>query len=195
MLDFVTFIGTNIIMGFKDVTPAPLLRGGHVVMLLVGSTLHFLLGCVQRQLQIHLNLISHHSIPGRWQKYMQEVKPTYWILLTRDNGNLEIYTLPDFKLSCLVRNFGQGLRVLVDSLGAIPTPVGVSDNTPPIAYDNQVREILMVALGHHGSRPLLVVRLDDELLLYQAYRYPRGYLKLRFRRLTHNILIRERRSR
>ena len=126
---------------------------------------------------------------------MQEVKPTYWILLTRDNGNLEIYTLPDFKLSCLVRNFGQGLRVLVDSLGAIPTPVGVSENTPPIAYDNQVREILMVALGHHGSRPLLVVRLDDELLLYQAYRYPRGYLKLRFRRLAHNILIRERRSR
>lgn len=130
-----------------------------------------------------------------WQNYMQEVKPTYWILLTRDNGNLEIYTLPDFKLSYLVRNFGQGLRVLVDSLGAIPTPVGVAENTPPIAYDSQVREILMVALGHHGSRPLLVVRLDDELLLYQAYRYPRGYLKLRFRRLAHNILIRERRSR
>ncbi|XP_069698510.1 cleavage and polyadenylation specificity factor subunit 1 [Periplaneta americana] len=130
-----------------------------------------------------------------WHKYLQEVKPTYWILVTRDNGNLEIYTLPDFRLSYLVRNFGQGLRVLVDSLGAIPTPVQMVENTTPIAYDCQVREILMVALGHHGSRPLLVVRLDDELLLYQAYRYPRGYLKLRFRRLAHNILIRERRSR
>jgi cleavage and polyadenylation specificity factor subunit 1 len=154
-----------------------------------------ILKCVQYQLQINLDLISHHYIPGRWHKYLQEVKPTYWILLTRDNGNLEIYTLPDFRLSYLVRNFGQGLRVLVDSLGAIPTSVGISENTPPIAYDSQVREILMVALGHHGSRPLLVVRLDDELLLYQAYRYPRGYLKLRFRRLAHSIHIRERRYR
>ena len=132
--------------------------------------------------------------PPWWHKYLQEVKPTYWLLLTRDNGNLEIYTLPDFKLSYLVRNFGQGLRVLVDSLGAVPTPVA-SDNTPTVAYDCQVREILMVALGHHGTRPLLLVRLDDELLLYQAYRYPRGYLKMRFRRLQQNILIRERRSR
>jgi cleavage and polyadenylation specificity factor subunit 1 len=164
-------------------------------VLLLGSSLLFLLDYAQYQLQIQLDFIWHHLIPGRWHKYLQEVKPTYWILLTRDNGNLEIYTLPDFRLSYLVRNFGQGLRVLIDSLGAIPMPVGVSENTPPIAYDSQVREILMVALGHHGSRPLLVVRLDDELLLYQAYRYPRGYLKLRFRRLAHNILIRERRSR
>ncbi|KAJ9585289.1 hypothetical protein L9F63_002919 [Diploptera punctata] len=132
--------------------------------------------------------------PPWWHKYLQEVKPTYWLLLTRDNGSLEIYTLPDFKLSYLVRNFGQGLRVLVDSLGAIPTPIP-SENTPTVAYDCQVREILMVALGHHGSRPLLLVRLDDELLLYQTYRYPRGYLKMRFRRLQQNILIRERRSR
>ncbi|PSN32102.1 Cleavage and polyadenylation specificity factor subunit 1 [Blattella germanica] len=129
--------------------------------------------------------------PPWWHKYLQEVKPTYWLLLTRDNGSLEIYTLPDFKLSFLVKNFGQGLRVLIDSLGTIPMPVA-TDNAPPLAYDCQVREILMVALGHHGSRPLLLVRLDDELLLYQAYRYPRGYLKLRFRRMQHNILIRER---
>jgi hypothetical protein len=57
MFDFVTFSCINKIIGFKDVTRGPLLRGGHVVMLLLGSTLLFLLGCVQYQLQIHLNPI------------------------------------------------------------------------------------------------------------------------------------------
>jgi len=38
-------------MGFEDVTLGPLLRGAHVVVLLLGSTLLFLIGCVQYQLQ------------------------------------------------------------------------------------------------------------------------------------------------
>lgn len=142
-----------------------------------------------------------------WKKYLQEVKPSYWVFIARENGNLEIYTLPDFRLSYAVRNFGQGLRVLSDSLGAVPTPVTGSSSagtttentsqsgaaTPGV--DAVVREILVVALGHHGSRPLLLVRLDDELLLYEAYRYPRGYLKMRFRRMPHNVLVHERRAR
>ncbi|KAK7874284.1 hypothetical protein R5R35_007770 [Gryllus longicercus] len=131
-----------------------------------------------------------------WQKYVQEVKPTYWVFISRDNGNLELYTLPDFRISYLVRNFGQGLRVLSDSLGAAPMPVlsaGFSESV--VGTETHVRELLMVALGHHGHRPLLVARLDDELLIYEAYRYPRGMLKMRFRRLPHNLLIRERKSR
>ncbi|XP_067007220.1 cleavage and polyadenylation specificity factor subunit 1 isoform X2 [Anabrus simplex] len=142
-----------------------------------------------------VNSAEEKDIPW-WHKYMQEVKPTYWVLIARDNGNLELYTLPDFRLSYLVRNFGQGLRVLVDSLGAAPTPVtsaGPGEGSVPT--EAHVRELLMVALGHHGRRPLLVARLDDELLLYEAYRYPRGMLKVRFKRLPQNILVRERRSR
>ena len=46
----------------------------------------------------------------------------------------------------------------------------------------------MVALGHHGNRPMLLVRLDNELQVYQVYRYPKGYLKLRFRKLDHGII-------
>jgi len=46
----------------------------------------------------------------------------------------------------------------------------------------------MVALGHHGNRPMLLVRLDAELQIYQAYRYPKGYLKLRFKKLDHGII-------
>lgn len=57
----------------------------------------------------------------RWQKYLNEVKATYWVLMSRENGHLEIYSLPDLQLSYLVAGAGLGHRVMYDSLGAIPT--------------------------------------------------------------------------
>ncbi|XP_008551779.2 cleavage and polyadenylation specificity factor subunit 1 [Microplitis demolitor] len=121
-----------------------------------------------------------------WQKYMQDIKPTYWLLVYRDSGTLEIYSLPDLHLSYLIRNFGLGQSVLHDSMEStniLSSPVNELPNP-----ESQVREILMVALGHHGNRPMLLVRLDTELQMYQAYRYPKGYLKLRFKRLEHDII-------
>lgn len=47
---------------------------------------------------------------------MQEIKPTYWLLVYRDSGTLEIYSLPDLRLSYLIRNFGYGQYVLHDSM-------------------------------------------------------------------------------
>lgn len=41
---------------------------------------------------------------------------------------MEMYTLPDFKLSYIVRGLAQGLRVLVDSLEAAPTPVSQAES-------------------------------------------------------------------
>ena len=43
------------------------------------------------------------------------VQPTYWTAICRDNGVLEIYSLPDFRLVLIVKNFPMGQRVLVDS--------------------------------------------------------------------------------
>jgi hypothetical protein len=40
-----------------------------------------------------------------------------------------------------------------------------------------------VSLGLHGNRPLLLVRTQHELLIYQAFRHPKGALKLRFKKL------------
>ncbi|KAF3420031.1 hypothetical protein E2986_05121 [Frieseomelitta varia] len=122
----------------------------------------------------------------KWQKHLQEIKPTYWLLVYRDSGTLEIYSLPDLRLSYLIRNFGYGQYVLHDSMESTTlqtTPVNEIPNP-----EMQVREILMVALGHHGNRPMLLVRLDSELQIYQAYRYPKGHLKLRFKKLDHGII-------
>lgn len=47
----------------------------------------------------------------------------------------------------------------------------------------------MVALGHHGNRPMLLVRLDNDLQVYQVYRYPKGNLKLRFKKMEHSFTV------
>ncbi|XP_012280373.1 cleavage and polyadenylation specificity factor subunit 1 isoform X2 [Orussus abietinus] len=121
-----------------------------------------------------------------WQKHLQEMKPTYWLLVYRDSGTLEIYSLPDLRLSYLIRNFGYGQNVLHDSMEST-TIQSVQVNEIPNP-EVQVREILMVALGHHGNRPMLLMRLDSELQIYQAYKYPKGHLKLRFKKLDHDII-------
>ncbi|RLU24961.1 hypothetical protein DMN91_003052 [Ooceraea biroi] len=121
-----------------------------------------------------------------WQKHLQEIKPTYWLLVYRDSGTLEIYSLPDLRLSYLIRNFGYGQYVLHDSMESTTLQSAPINEIPN--PEMQVREILMVALGHHGNRPMLLVRLDSELQIYQAYRYPKGHLKLRFKKLDHGII-------
>ena len=36
---------------------------------------------------------------------------------------------------------------------------------------------------------MLLVRLDTELQIYQVYRYPKGYLKLRFKKMDQNFIV------
>lgn len=126
-----------------------------------------------------------------WKKYLIEVKPTFWLFVVRENSNLEIYSIPDFKLSFIVRNLCFGHQVLVDSLESVPqlvTNTAVALNEISIQKEHEVKEILMVALGNHGTRPLLLVRLDRDLHIYEVFRFPRGNLKVRFRKMKHNIM-------
>ena len=41
-------------------------------------------------------------------------EPTHWALIARDNGYLEIYSMPDFQHSFLVKDFSLKPRVLID---------------------------------------------------------------------------------
>ncbi|KAK4873313.1 hypothetical protein RN001_015342 [Aquatica leii] len=126
-----------------------------------------------------------------WKKYLMEVKPTYWLFVVRENSNLEIYSIPEFKLSFIVRNLCFGFKVLVDSLESVPilvTNTAAVMNEISIQKEYEVKEILMVALGNHGSKPLLIVRLDHDLYIYEVFRFPRGNLKMRFRKLRHNVI-------
>lgn len=137
------------------------------------------------------NIKQTRTIKNWWKKYMQDVKPTYWLFLVRENSNLEIYSVPEYRLSYIVRNLSLGHKVLIDSLESVPmflSSMNISNlnNLSQRTYD--IKEILMVALGNHGSRPLLLVRMEHELYIYQVFRFNRGNLKMRFKKLSHNII-------
>ncbi|KAJ8922195.1 hypothetical protein NQ315_004132 [Exocentrus adspersus] len=109
-----------------------------------------------------------------WKKYLTPFKPTYWLFVVRSNSNLEIYSIPDFKLCFYVTNLCFGSKVLVDSLESV-TLSSIFANEAQIQHDYQVLEILMVGLGNNGLRPVLLVRLERDLYIYEVFRFPRGY--------------------
>ncbi|KAI5737751.1 hypothetical protein M8J76_016444 [Diaphorina citri] len=120
------------------------------------------------------------SVPF-WLRQLQERRPpSYWLILTRIDGNLEIYSLLEFKLVFLAPNIGHGPKVLYDHSDQVLEENSDPTNTPD---ETIVQELLTVSLGLHGNRPLLLVRTQHELLIYQAFRHPKGTLKLRFKKL------------
>ncbi|KAJ3661319.1 hypothetical protein Zmor_006604 [Zophobas morio] len=126
-----------------------------------------------------------------WKKYLLDIRPSYWLFVVRDNSNLEIYSVPDFKLCYYITNLCFGHKVLVDSLESVTlmNSSGASAaHEANIQRQYEVKEILMVALGNHGTRPLLMVRLDHDLYIYEVFRFPRGNLKMRFRKLKHSLI-------
>ncbi|XP_064124324.1 cleavage and polyadenylation specificity factor subunit 1 isoform X1 [Loxodonta africana] len=126
-------------------------------------------------------------------------EPTHWCLLVRENGAMEIYQLPDWRLVFLVKNFPVGQRVLVDSSFGQPTTQGETRKEEVTRQGELplVKEVLLVALGSRQSRPYLLVHVDQELLIYEAFSHDsqlgQGNLKVRFKKVPHNINFREKR--
>ncbi|XP_052231440.1 cleavage and polyadenylation specificity factor subunit 1-like isoform X1 [Dreissena polymorpha] len=128
----------------------------------------------------------------------KEVKTTYWLTVCRENGSLEIVSVPDFKICYYVKTFPIGQKVLVDSLQLdvkASSSNQAQDKGQPDNFSNIV-EILMVGLGHRKSRPYLLARSDDGLLIYEAFQYHQSksdnHLKLRFKKIQHNLILKER---
>lgn len=151
---------------------------------------------------VNLAVNSKNANSEWWRRHLQPVKPTFWLFVTRDNGNLEIFVMPDMKLVYIVTNVGNGSKVLTDSIEYVQLAQQADDlDASSSAHkftsnaggqqqlSTQPVEILMVGLGNHGSRPMLFIRTDSELLIYRAFRYPKGkHLKIRFRKVAHDIL-------
>ena len=93
-----------------------------------------------------------------WVKFLKPAKATYWAVGLRDNGNLEVMTLPDFTLRYVVPHFPLLPNVLAcapkESWSKDPPAKAYPEGTPSVA------EILMVGLGGvgNGRRPLLIAR-------------------------------------
>lgn len=131
-----------------------------------------------------------------WRRHMQPKKPSYWLFVIRDNGNMEIYFMPDMKLAYIVTNVGNGNKFLSDSMEFVP--LALNNQSVDMEVDGPYTtchmattptEIFMTGMGHYGRRPILYLRTRSELLIYQVYRYYRGHLKIRFRKMTHGMMI------
>jgi len=101
---------------------------------------------------------SHNSVSNKntmwWLKFLEQPTPTYWVVLTRDNGYMEIFTLPDFKIQYRAANVDESPMVLKDSLEEgcyFPKKTEI------------IKEILIVPLGYQDKRPIMFVRLDNEV--------------------------------
>ncbi|XP_015682353.1 cleavage and polyadenylation specificity factor subunit 1, partial [Protobothrops mucrosquamatus] len=133
--------------------------------------------------------------------HQYKAEPTHWCMLVRENGTMEIYQLPDWRLVFLVKNFPMGQRVLVDSSFGQPASQGETKKEEVVRQTEMplVKEVLLVALGNRQSRPYLLVHVDQELLIYEAFNHDsqlgQANLKVRFKKVPHNINFREKKSR
>ncbi|KAM8967424.1 cleavage and polyadenylation specificity factor subunit 1 isoform 2-T2 [Pelodytes ibericus] len=128
-----------------------------------------------------------------------KTEPTHWCVLVRESGIMEIYQLPEWRLVFLVKNFPVGQRVLVDSSFGQPSAPGDSRKEEMTRQGEMphVKEVLLVGLGNRQTRPYLLVLVDMELLIYEAFAHDsqlgQGNLKVRFKKVPHNINFREKR--
>ncbi|XP_069478054.1 cleavage and polyadenylation specificity factor subunit 1 isoform X2 [Ambystoma mexicanum] len=129
-----------------------------------------------------------------------KMEPTHWCVLVRETGIMEIYQLPEWRLVFLVKNFPMGQRVLVDSSfgQAASQGDGKKEEITRQGEMPLVKEVLLVALGNRQTRPYLLVHVEQELLLYEAFSHDsqlgQGNLKVRFKKVPHNINFREKKA-
>lgn len=143
--------------------------------------------------------------PTKSVRLQNDIKPTYWSLICRENGVLEIYSMPDFKLSYYVKNFPMGQKILVDSVHvkdkmSTGSSSSFGDRGDKVMGEMPVlREILMVGLGYRNSRPHLMARVEDDFYIYEAFPYFQAaidnHIKLRFKKIQHNLIMKDRKSR
>lgn len=112
-----------------------------------------------------------------WRRHLQPKKPTYWLFVIRDNGNMEIYFMPDMKLAYIVTNVGNGNKCLSDSMEFVPLLLNQQSNennldgSGPYQTCNDAAmptEIFMIGLGSYGRRPVLFIRTKTDVLIYRV---------------------------
>ena len=127
-----------------------------------------------------------------WRKHLEVVTPTFWLVGVRENGNLELYSVKDFKLKFVSQNFPQQADVLVDHLK--------EEAGQKLDIGSPVIEILMVGLGMAGRRPILMARTKDlEIVIYELYPFngkslAPDQLAVRFKKMNHGLILRERKK-
>ncbi|KHJ46818.1 CPSF A subunit region [Trichuris suis] len=136
--------------------------------------------------------MSKPVIKNVYPKYLSDpstVVATYWLFVCRANGMLEIFSLPNYSLCYVVRNFPSGFQSLFDT-----DPMHLSLNPQEDERtDVSVQEVLVVGLGPNKARPHIFAIINDHLLIYEAFPSLNGpvgdHLALRFKRIPNITVI------
>uniref|UniRef100_H2YEY3 Cleavage/polyadenylation specificity factor A subunit C-terminal domain-containing protein n=1 Tax=Ciona savignyi TaxID=51511 RepID=H2YEY3_CIOSA len=99
---------------------------------------------------------------------------SFWLVIVRENRNLEIFEMPTLNLVYTVKNFSMGQKLLSDSGPMNSYSVQKeSDKASTPRYDDNpnIHEILLVGLGHNSSKPHLIARVAEDLLIYEVFEY------------------------
>ena len=113
-----------------------------------------------------------------------EMETTYWLFIVNDRGVFEIFSVPTFDLVYSVDNFPSAPNVLTDNVKLFNLDL---DSTT-----SKTKEILTCGLGKNNRRPLMFVRSESELIVYEIYSftelYITGHLKIRFKKISVLLL-------
>ncbi|XP_019849049.1 PREDICTED: cleavage and polyadenylation specificity factor subunit 1-like [Amphimedon queenslandica] len=129
------------------------------------------------------------------------ITPTHWCLLCKEDGALEIYSVPEFQFVFAVRNFSVAPWTLCDS-GRVPFPSGTGESMGGggggvSGGPCNVEQVLCVGMGLNGKKPHIMAFINKELVIYEAFQYTSaihpGHLKLRFSKVQHNVILQDKR--
>uniref|UniRef100_H2YEY5 Cleavage/polyadenylation specificity factor A subunit C-terminal domain-containing protein n=1 Tax=Ciona savignyi TaxID=51511 RepID=H2YEY5_CIOSA len=141
---------------------------------------------------------------------------SFWLVIVRENRNLEIFEMPTLNLVYTVKNFSMGQKLLSDRVTKDsnikstfkskiypyiqhPAVQKESDKASTPRYDDNpnIHEILLVGLGHNSSKPHLIARVAEDLLIYEVFEYSppdkfqrSNSLRIRFKKVHHKMMIR-----
>ena len=126
---------------------------------------------------------------------------TRWLMTINRDGTLALHELlTDDSTPATVRfeiaRFNSALKILVDVQDTSPSMTNYLGKIET-SCSATVYELLMIGLGVDKDRVHLVARIDEDLILYEAFPYAHAIenrLKLRFRRVTCNALLRTKKS-
>lgn len=131
---------------------------------------------------------------------------TFWMLAASYDGSLAFIKLKESEISlvytvakfCLApRHIPLQSQSKQDDLSSTqaaqttPAPIRSSsliENTQPY-----IHELLMLAVGHDKSRPMLIARIEEDLIVYEAFLSNSEHINLK--RVNHEIIIRDKKKR
>ncbi|KAK6174392.1 hypothetical protein SNE40_017678 [Patella caerulea] len=146
------------------------------------------------------------------KKAEKVITPTYWAVLCRENGELGMYSIPDFKACYFVKNFPGGHKVLVDSgqgVESVKTSTSSTSENQDVKVQKErenylelpkVKELLVVGLGYNKSHPYLFARVEEELFIYEAFPFQpsqsekHNHLKIRFKKYQHDLILKQKKT-